>query len=66
MQPFEHSRNPFALMTHPEVVLQALERSDALSRLQGQVFRPLDKPLLGNAPADVAAYDRRIDQSYSG
>jgi hypothetical protein len=31
--------------------------------LQGQVFRPLDKPILGSLPADVAAYDRRIDQS---
>ena len=54
--------NPFALMTHPEVVIRAVEKSASLARLQGQVFRPLDKPILGNAPADVAAYDRRIDQ----
>jgi len=55
--------NPFVLMTHPEVVFQALEKSESLARLQGQVSRPLDKPILGNLPADVLAYDRRIDQS---
>ena len=63
MQSSQLRSNPFALMTHPEVVLQALEKSESLARLQGQVFRPLDKPILGNLPADVAAYDRRIDQS---
>ena len=63
MQTSPLSSNPFVLMTHPEVVLQAMEKSESLARLQGQVFRPLDKPILGNAPADVAAYDRRIDQS---
>lgn len=63
MQTSPHRSNPFVLMTHPEVVLQAMEKSESLARLQGQVFRPLDKPILGNAPADVAAYDRRIDQS---
>ena len=63
MQTNQLSSNPFALMIHPEVVLQAMEKSESLARLQGQVFRPLDKPILGNAPADVAAYDRRIDQS---
>ena len=63
MQTTSLSSNPFALMIHPEVVLQAMEKSESLARLQGQVFRPLDKPILGNAPADVAAYDRRIDQS---
>ena len=62
MQTNQLSSNPFALMIHPEVVLQAMEKSESLARLQGQVFRPLDKPILGNAPADVAAYDRRIDQ----
>jgi hypothetical protein len=55
--------NPFVLMTNPEVVFQALDKSESLARLQCQVFRPLDKPILGNLPADVLAYDRRIDQS---
>ncbi|MBX9716934.1 MAG: hypothetical protein K2X42_10110 [Burkholderiaceae bacterium] len=63
MQSSQFASNPFVLMTHPEVVLQAVEKSESLARLQGQIFRPLDKPILGNTPADVAAYDRRIDQS---
>jgi hypothetical protein len=64
MQRTQLARNPFAMMTNPEAVLQALELSDALASLQGQVFRPLDKPLLGNAnmPEDVVAFDRRIDR----
>ena len=63
MQRNQPARNPFALMTHPEVVLEALARSENLARLQTQVFRPLDKPVLGKTAEDVAAYDRRIDQS---
>jgi len=55
--------NPFSMMINPEAVLQALQRSDSLAGLQAQVFRPLDKPLLGSKmPEDVVAYDRRIDQ----
>jgi hypothetical protein len=66
MQPNQSIANPFSLMINPEAVLKALEQSNALARLQTQVFRPLDKPLLGNKiPADVAAYDRRIDQGRS-
>lgn len=60
--PYTHN-NPFVLMTHPEEVLRAVERSETLAHLRAQVFRPLDKPILGNTPADVAAYDQRIDQS---
>ena len=56
------ARNPFVLMTNPESVLYAMEHSDALARLRGQVFQPLDKPLLSPLPDDVAAYDRRIDR----
>ena len=64
MQRTHSARNPFAMMTNPEAVLQALELSDALASLQCQVFRPLDKPLLGSVstPEDVAAFDRRIDR----
>lgn len=66
MHPSQSIANPFSLMINPEAVLKALERSDALAGLQAQVFRPLDKPLLGNkATDDVAAYDRRIDQGRS-
>ncbi len=63
MQSTSLSSNPFMLMTHPEVVLRALQQSQSLAPVRGQIFRPLDKPVLGNAPADVAAYDLRIDRS---
>lgn len=36
-------RNPFMLMTHPEVVIAAMEKSERLSRLRRQICRPLDK-----------------------
>lgn len=66
MQISQSIANPFSLMIDPESVLKALEQSNALAGLQAQVFRPLDKPLLGaKAPDDVAAYDRRIDQGRS-
>jgi hypothetical protein len=55
-------RNPFALMIQPEVVLKAIERSDALSGLRTHVVRPLDRGVLVKLPDDVIAYDRRIDQ----
>ncbi len=36
--------NPFALMMHPESVVQAMERSDRLARLHRRICKPLDKP----------------------
>jgi hypothetical protein len=45
----EHSSpnwNPFMLMTHPEVVLAAIENSEHLGRLNRHLCRPLDKPLI--------------------
>ncbi len=39
--------NPFALMMHPERVLQAMEASTHLGGLRRRVYRPLDRPLLG-------------------
>lgn len=38
--------NPFAFMMDPQAVLQAVERSERLQRLQSRVCRPLDKPLI--------------------
>ncbi len=38
--------NPFALMMDPQAVLEAMERSERLNRLQSRVCRPLDKPLI--------------------
>ncbi len=38
--------NPFALMMDPKGVIEAMERSERLNRLQSRVCRPLDKPLI--------------------
>ncbi|MEF7615807.1 hypothetical protein V4F39_17975 [Aquincola sp. MAHUQ-54] len=52
--------NPFALMVHPETVLQAVERSERLARLHSRVCRPLDKPLIPKS-GEVGAFDQDID-----
>lgn len=49
--------NPFALMMHPDDVLQAMQRSDRLGRLQRRICKPLDKPLIPKSPDEVAASD---------
>lgn len=55
--------NPFMMMMEPEAILQAVERSDRLSRLQRRVCRPLDKPLIPKiVPDEQLAYDLAIDQ----
>jgi hypothetical protein len=38
--------NPFGLMMNPQAILEAVERSERLSRLERRVCRPLDKPLI--------------------
>ncbi len=54
--------NPFALITNPQAVLQAVERSERLARLQSRICRPLDKPLIPTAPGDeTAAFDSSVD-----
>lgn len=52
--------NPFTMMMDPESILQAVERSERLNRLQRRVCRPLDKPLIPKVGAQ-AEYDREID-----
>ena len=61
MQPSPYASNPFVLMTHPEIVLQAMEKSKSLARLQGQVYRPLDKPVLDSTAADAG--DQEVDST---
>ncbi|MDI1348161.1 hypothetical protein [Aquabacterium sp.] len=51
--------NPFALMMDPQAVLEAMERSERLNRLQSRVCRPLDKPLIPMVGSD----DQEIDAS---
>lgn len=53
--------NPFALMMNPAEVLEAVERSTRLDRLQRRICRPLDKPLIAKKEADMNDYDRAID-----
>jgi len=51
MQTLPRDVNPFALMLDPQAVLDQIEHSERLERLQRRVCRPLDKPVLG-APAE--------------
>lgn len=54
--------NPFTMMTDPDAIVQAMERSERLNRLQRRVCRPLDRPLIPKvSAADLADYDREID-----
>ncbi|HEY8877580.1 MAG TPA: hypothetical protein VIN03_08470 [Roseateles sp.] len=52
--------DPFAMLIAPEQVMNAIERSDRLARLQRRVYRPLDRPWIPvkGAPAD---FDSEID-----
>ena len=62
--------NPFTMMMDPETILQAVERSERLNRLQRRVCRPLDKPQLrALAPHDLeidAEVDEDLDDTTSG
>lgn len=55
--------NPFALMMDPQGVLEAMERSERLNRLQSRVCRPLDKPLIPLVNSEGAAFDQEVDAS---
>jgi len=55
--------NPFALMMNPEDVLAAMQHSERLGRLQRRICKPLDKPLLPKAGAEVDALDDDEDDS---
>ena len=54
--------NPFVMMTDPETILLAIERSERLNALQRHVCRPLDRPLIPKAAGgDVSAFDAEIE-----
>ena len=56
------SSNPFVMMTSPETILAAVERSERLNRLSRKVYRPLDRPLIPKVGAkDLSAFDDEID-----
>jgi len=53
--------NPFDLMMNPQAVLQALEASERLGRLESRVYRPLDKPLIPKKGSEIDAFDEDVD-----
>ena len=54
--------NPFVMLTDPETILQAMERSERLNRLSRKVYRPLDRPLIPKVGAkDLTEFDSEID-----
>ena len=55
--------NPFALMTSPEAVFAALERSDRLARLKSTICRPLDKPRPEKPIVDLRTFDESVEAS---
>ena len=56
--------NPFVMMTDPETILLAVERSERLNRLSRKIYRPLDRPLIPKVGAkDLAAFDNEIDSA---
>lgn len=61
MQPNDEVVNPFALMTSPEAVFAALERSDRLARLKSTICRPLDKPRPEKPLVELRAFDEEIE-----
>lgn len=63
MQQQEIIANPFALMMEPEAVVQAMERSERLKRLQSRICRPLDKPLIPKVGSDMDAFDNEVDST---
>jgi hypothetical protein len=57
--------NPFVMMTDPEAILQAVERSERLNRLSRKVYRPLDRPLIPKVGAakELLDFDSAIDSA---
>ena len=56
--------NPFVMMTDPETILLAVERSERLNRLNSKIYRPLDRPLIPKVGMKhLAAFDNEIDST---
>jgi hypothetical protein len=54
--------NPFLMMMDPQVIIDAVERSQRLNQLERHVCRPLDRPLIPRVGAgELEAYDSEID-----
>jgi hypothetical protein len=53
--------DPFAMLMDLPGVIQAMERSDRLARLQSRICRPLDKPAIGGSGTERDAFDGSVD-----
>ena len=53
--------DPFAMLIAPEQVMNAIERSDRLARLQRRVYRPLDRPWIPMKGSASADFDSQVD-----
>jgi hypothetical protein len=47
--------NPFGLLTDPQAVIDAMEKSTRLGSLNRRICRPLDRPAPGSPGTDAAA-----------
>lgn len=61
MHPTEAIANPFALLTSPEMIFAAIERSDRLARLKSTICRPLDTIRPEVQPVEAEAYDAEVE-----
>lgn len=59
-------RNPFMLMTNPEVILAAIEKSERLGKLNRHLCRPLDKPAPTGTKAVQVDEDDAGDLGFAG
>ena len=49
--------NPFMLLTHPEVVIAAMEKSERLAQLNRHLCRPLDRIAPNEQEGDNSALE---------
>lgn len=55
--------DPFGMLTHPQLLLEAIEASPRLRSLTGRIYRPLDRQVAPKAPrAEVAVYDAEVER----
>ena len=67
MQTASTAANPFALLTNPESIFQAVEASQRLDALNRRICRPLDRAPRGEGNGEeggeAAAHDAAIDRA---
>lgn len=59
-----HAANPFAMLTDPDSLLQAIAQSERLKGLHSRICRPLDQPVaVGRDSDEVARFDAMVDDA---